>query len=117
MLLCLQRHVLESKLDGQLFAEFEQIAKRRLKSESVVATLERNREQNRFKDVVPYDDNRVSIMPSETNADGYINASHIKVSSHVLLADTFYAGHICLVSIRNSPVITASTARSTCSSI
>jgi len=75
-----QRLALESKLEGQLFAEFEQIAKKRLKCECVVATLERNREQNRFKDVVPYDDNRVRISPSRTNPDGYINASHIKVS-------------------------------------
>jgi len=89
MLLCRQRHALESKLDGQLFAEFEQIAKKRLKSECLVATLERNREQNRFKDVVPYDDNRVCITPSRTNPDGYINASHIKVCARVRLTDSF----------------------------
>jgi len=78
---CRQRQALESKLEGQLFAEFEQIPKKRLKSESAVATLERNREQNRFKDVVPYDDNRVRIAPRRTNPDGYINASHIKVGA------------------------------------
>jgi len=77
---CRQRQALESKLEGQLFAEFEQIAKKRLKCDCLVATLERNREQNRFKDVVPYDDNRVCLVPSRTNPDGYINASHIKVS-------------------------------------
>ena len=82
---CSQRQALESKLEGQLFAEFEQIPKKRLKCECVVAKLERNREQNRFKDVVPYDDNRVCILPSRTNPDGYINASHVKVCPLVII--------------------------------
>jgi len=77
-------------LEGQLFAEFEQIANKRQKPECMVATLERNREQNRFKDVVPYDDNRVRITPTRTNPDGYINASHIKVCSDTcLLCDPY----------------------------
>jgi tyrosine-protein phosphatase non-receptor type 14/21 len=70
-------------LESQLFVEFELIAKKRLKCECSIATLERNRERNRFKDVVPYDDNRVQLTPTKNNTDGYINASHIrmKVSS------------------------------------
>lgn len=77
-----QRVILESKLEGQLFAEFEMIAKKRHKCECGIATLERNRERNRYHDVVPYDDNRVLLVPSKVNPDGYINASHIRVGCH-----------------------------------
>ena len=34
----------------------------------------------RFKDVLPYEDNRVRVTPSRDNPFGYINASHISVS-------------------------------------
>jgi len=76
----MQRQVLESKMESQLFAEFEMIAKKRLRCDCGIATLERNRERNRFNDVVPYDDNRVQLVPTKLNPDGYINASHIRVS-------------------------------------
>jgi len=62
-----------------VFAEFEQIAKKRLKYDCLTATKECNRNRNRFKDVVPYEDNRVKLTPTKSNPDGYINASHIKV--------------------------------------
>ena len=34
----------------------------------------------RFKDVLPYEDNRVRLTPTADNPHGYINASHISVS-------------------------------------
>jgi protein tyrosine phosphatase len=55
------------------------IAKKRVKCECGIATLERNRQRNRFSDVVPYDDNRVQLAATKLNPDGYINASHIRV--------------------------------------
>jgi protein tyrosine phosphatase len=34
----------------------------------------------RYKDVLPYEENRVRLTPSRENKFGYINASHITVS-------------------------------------
>merc|ERR1719471_2213950 len=36
--------------------------------------------RNRFKDVVPYDENRVKITNEKDNRYGYVNASHISAT-------------------------------------
>ena len=72
---------LEGKLEeGQVFREFEQIPKKRTKCDIKASQHSENVKRNRFKDVCPYDDNRVKLKPSkQLNSQGYINASHIKV--------------------------------------
>ncbi len=75
-----QRRQLENRLEaGQVFVEFENVAKKRLKCECGAASQQYNKERNRFKDVLPYDDNRVKLTPTKDNPMGYVNASHIKV--------------------------------------
>jgi tyrosine-protein phosphatase non-receptor type 14/21 len=49
-----------------------------------IASGPNNINRNRFKDVLPYDDNRVKLTPTKDNPQGYINASHIRVSSFAL---------------------------------
>uniref|UniRef100_A0AAY4B0K0 protein-tyrosine-phosphatase n=1 Tax=Denticeps clupeoides TaxID=299321 RepID=A0AAY4B0K0_9TELE len=71
---------LELKMEEQrLFAEYEQIPKKRTDCVVTTATLPDNTERNRFRDMVPYEENRVELVPSKENNTGYINASHIKV--------------------------------------
>lgn len=71
---------LELKLEeDQVFTEFEQVAKKRPECTATTATLPENTERNRFRDVVPYEDNRVELVPNKENNAGYINASHIKM--------------------------------------
>lgn len=76
-----RRQLLESKLaEGLVFIEFEQVLKKRLNADHMTAKLPENSFRNRFKDVHPYEDNRVCIAPSKENKTGYINASHITVT-------------------------------------
>ncbi|KAG7331770.1 hypothetical protein KOW79_005739 [Hemibagrus wyckioides] len=71
---------LELRLEEErLFAEYEQIPKKRPECNLATATLPDNTERNRFRDVVPYEDNRVELVPNKENNTGYINASHIKM--------------------------------------
>ena len=63
-----------------MFREFEQIPKKKATAEYTVASNPAYKDKNRFKDVLPYDENRVSIQPMKDNQHGYINASHVKVS-------------------------------------
>lgn len=80
--LCLQCKNLELKLEeDQVFTEYEQVSKKRANCILSTATLPENAERNRFRDVVPYEDNRVELVPNKENNTGYINASHIKVCS------------------------------------
>lgn len=39
-----------------------------------------NASRNRYKDVLPYEENRVRLTPTKDNKMGYVNASHITVS-------------------------------------
>jgi len=71
----------ESKLlEGSVFMEFEQIPKKRFNADYTTSLLPENVPRNRFKDVLPYDDNRVHLSPTKDNKSGYINASHVSVS-------------------------------------
>ncbi|KAK6297512.1 hypothetical protein J4Q44_G00320950 [Coregonus suidteri] len=71
---------LEFKLEEErVFTEYEQIPKKRADCVVTTATLADNGERNRFRDVVPYEENRVELVPNKENNTGYINASHIKV--------------------------------------
>ncbi|XP_030637907.1 tyrosine-protein phosphatase non-receptor type 14-like [Chanos chanos] len=72
---------LELRLEEErLFTEYEQIPKKRADCNVSTATLPDNTERNRFRDVVPYEENRVELVPNKENNTGYINASHIKVN-------------------------------------
>ncbi|XP_072391458.1 tyrosine-protein phosphatase non-receptor type 14 [Diabrotica undecimpunctata] len=70
--------LLENKLaDSQLFFEFDKIPKKKQNAEFKTALLPENAAFNRFKDVLPYEDNRLRLTPTKNNKYGYINASHI----------------------------------------
>uniref|UniRef100_A0A3Q2XXI2 protein-tyrosine-phosphatase n=1 Tax=Hippocampus comes TaxID=109280 RepID=A0A3Q2XXI2_HIPCM len=72
---------LELKLEEErVFTEYEQVPKKRADGPLTTATLPENAERNRFRDVVPYEENRVELVPNKENNTGYINASHIKVT-------------------------------------
>ena len=75
---------LRSKLDGgEVLREFERIPKKKVGGECnfAVATAAENVPRNRFKDVLPYDENRVKLSANAAdNKSGYINASHISAS-------------------------------------
>ncbi|XP_007552913.1 tyrosine-protein phosphatase non-receptor type 14 [Poecilia formosa] len=71
---------LELKLEeDRVFTEYEQVPKKRTDCLITTATLPENAERNRFRDVVPYEENQVELVPNKENNTGYINASHIKV--------------------------------------
>uniref|UniRef100_A0A3Q3F8I5 protein-tyrosine-phosphatase n=1 Tax=Labrus bergylta TaxID=56723 RepID=A0A3Q3F8I5_9LABR len=71
---------LELKLEEErVFTEYEQVPKKRTDCVLTTATLPENTERNRFRDVIPYEENRVELVPNKENNTGYINASHIKV--------------------------------------
>lgn len=63
-----------------VFTEYEQIPKKKANGIFSTATLPENAERSRIRDVVPYEENRVELIPTKENNTGYINASHIKVS-------------------------------------
>lgn len=65
--------------EERVFTEYEQVPKKRADCVLTTATLPENTERNRFRDVVPYEENRVELVPNKENNTGYINASHIKV--------------------------------------
>lgn len=70
--------LLENKLaDNQLFFEFDKIPKKKENADFSTALLPESSLFNRFKDVLPYDNNRVRLTPTRNNKYGYINASHI----------------------------------------
>lgn len=64
---------------GELLKEYEKIPKRP-GGEYTVAQLPESGDKNRFQDVLPYDSNRVELVPTKENNTGYINASHVRVS-------------------------------------
>ncbi|KAH1022613.1 tyrosine-protein phosphatase non-receptor type 14 [Dendroctonus ponderosae] len=70
--------LLENKLaDSQLFFEFDKIPKKKENAGFSTSLLPENAPFNRFKDVLPYEDNRLRLTPTKGNKYGYINASHI----------------------------------------
>nr|XP_060610263.1 tyrosine-protein phosphatase non-receptor type 14 [Anolis sagrei ordinatus] len=66
--------------DGMVFTEYEQIPKKKVDGIFTTAVLPENIERNRVREVVPYEENRVELVPTKENNTGYINASHIKVT-------------------------------------
>ncbi|KAL2082187.1 hypothetical protein ACEWY4_022005 [Coilia grayii] len=71
---------LELRLEeDQLWAEFEAVPKKQAEFVVTTATLPDNAERNRSREVLPYEENRVELVPHKDNNTGYINASHIKV--------------------------------------
>lgn len=63
-----------------VFTEYEQIPKKKANGVFSTAALPENAERSRIREVVPYEDNRVELIPTKENNTGYINASHIRVS-------------------------------------
>ena len=75
-----RRNLLETKLEeGQVFVEFELIAKKRAKCICTVGERDDNAKRNRFKDILPYDDTRVALTSTKSNPSGYINASNVNL--------------------------------------
>ncbi|OXB77920.1 UNVERIFIED_CONTAM: hypothetical protein H355_015206 [Colinus virginianus] len=71
--------ILKRKLEeGMVFTEYEQIPKKKADGIFTTAALPENAERNRIREVVPYEENRVELVPTKENNTGYINASHIK---------------------------------------
>nr|KAF6397740.1 protein tyrosine phosphatase non-receptor type 14 [Rousettus aegyptiacus] len=71
---------LKKKLEeGMVFTEYEQIPKKKANGVFSTAALPENAERSRIREVVPYEDNRVELIPTKENNTGYINASHIRV--------------------------------------
>lgn len=70
---------LEKKLSDQaLFFEFEKIPKiPKPNPDFASAQHPDNATRNRFKDILPYEENRVRLSAKRDNKHGYINASHI----------------------------------------
>lgn len=66
---------------GELLKEYESIPRRHPAGECCVAQQPESSDKNRFHDVLPYDSTRVELVPTKENNTGYINASHVKVSS------------------------------------
>lgn len=74
--------LLDTKLnDSQLFLEFERIPKRKENAQYSCAIHEENRNKNSDRTILPMDENRVKLIPTRENRFGYVNASHITVSS------------------------------------
>lgn len=74
--------ILKRKLEeGMVFTEYEQIPKKKADGIFTTAALPENTERNRIREVVPYEENRVELVPTKENNTGYINASHIKVKA------------------------------------
>lgn len=73
--------ILRRKLEeGMVFTEYEQIPKKKTDGIFTTAMLPENTDRNRVREVVPYEENRVELVPTKENNTGYINASHIKVT-------------------------------------
>lgn len=76
--------MLENKLtDSQLFFEFDKIPKKKQNADYSTALHADNAAFNRFKDVLPYEENRLKLTPTKDNKYGYINASHITVNNFI----------------------------------
>lgn len=75
---------------GELLKEYESIPRRHPAGECCVAQQPESADKNRFQDVLPYDNTRVELVPTKENNTGYINASHIKVSSAVMYHNTYF---------------------------
>uniref|UniRef100_A0A8D8ZH34 protein-tyrosine-phosphatase n=1 Tax=Cacopsylla melanoneura TaxID=428564 RepID=A0A8D8ZH34_9HEMI len=71
--------LLERKLsDQQLFFEFEKIPKIPKQNPDFSSALHPdNATRNRYKDILPYEENRVRLSAKRDNKHGYINASHL----------------------------------------
>lgn len=111
MFVSLQCKSLELKLEEErVFTEYEQVPKKRPDGLVTTAALPENTERNRFRDVVPYEENRVELVPNKENNTGYINASHIKVGEKNAMSGTFLVrmstekalvdSHVCHVSMK-----------------
>ncbi|RXG69253.1 Tyrosine-protein phosphatase non-receptor type 14, partial [Armadillidium vulgare] len=72
---------LEEKIASMdIVREYESIPRIKNNPDFTSALRSENVPRNRYKDIVPYEENRVKITPSKDNKAGYVNASHITAS-------------------------------------
>lgn len=77
----IQERMLEEEPFGGEFQRLERLASDTIQRRTEVAELPGNRRRNRYKDIVPFDSNRVPVQPYRTDGDkepsDYINASFV----------------------------------------
>ncbi|XP_075588124.1 protein tyrosine phosphatase non-receptor pez [Dermatophagoides farinae] len=70
--------VFGKSFDDQDFTkEFELLPRMNPTTKFTTASLTENILKNRFRDILPYEENRVKLTPTKDNKHGYINASHV----------------------------------------
>ncbi|KAI1301383.1 Tyrosine-protein phosphatase non-receptor type 14 [Halotydeus destructor] len=73
--------ILESKLGAtDLLAEFDLIPRMNPQAKYTTALQQENLARNRFRDILPYESNRVKLPSSKDNRPGYINGSLIQMN-------------------------------------
>ncbi|KPM09228.1 Tyrosine-protein phosphatase non-receptor-like protein 4 [Sarcoptes scabiei] len=63
--------------DQDFTKEFELLPRMNPTAKFTTASLNENILRNRFRDILPYEENRVKLTPTRENKTGYINASHV----------------------------------------
>ncbi|KAI2807754.1 Tyrosine-protein phosphatase non-receptor type 14 [Blomia tropicalis] len=70
--------VFDKSFEDQDFTrEFELLPRMNPTAKFTTASLAENILKNRFRDILPYEENRVKLTPTKDNKHGYINASHV----------------------------------------
>ncbi|KAH9424969.1 Tyrosine-protein phosphatase non-receptor type 14 [Dermatophagoides pteronyssinus] len=64
-------------VDQDFTKEFELLPRMNPTAKFTTASLAENILKNRFRDILPYEENRVKLTPTKDNKHGYINASHV----------------------------------------
>ncbi|OTF76925.1 Tyrosine-protein phosphatase non-receptor-like protein [Euroglyphus maynei] len=73
--------VFDKSFDDQDFTkEFELLPRMNPTAKFTTASLGENILKNRFRDILPYEENRVKLTPTKDNKHGYINASHVMMT-------------------------------------
>jgi len=73
--------VFDKSFEDQDFTrEFELLPRMNPTAKFTTASMNDNILKNRFRDILPYEENRVKLTPTKENKHGYINASHIHMT-------------------------------------
>ncbi|CAG2101924.1 unnamed protein product [Medioppia subpectinata] len=67
----------ETVNDPEFIREFDLLPRMNPTAKFTTALTPDNIYRNRFRDILPYEDNRVKLTPTKDNKSGYINASHV----------------------------------------
>eukprot|EP00794_Sanderia_malayensis_P017362 gene17361-19097_t len=88
--------------DDEVYVEFEQVFIKKLNCNLTTASLLDNATKNRNREILPYEENRVVLNPSNNeDKNDYINASHIKMDVGKNSNISFIAAQIPLESSSN----------------